>query len=160
MSAGGPEIWFYHLERPGHDARLSELLERALARGWSSLVLSPEPERLRALDQSLWTAKPESFLPHALAGASGDASQPILLAGSAEPPATDDRARALLVLVHGAAAPADIGGFERVIVLFEQSEAPALAAARMLYKTAKAGGAVTRYFREDSAGKWAEQIAH
>jgi DNA polymerase-3 subunit chi len=46
MTDAACEVWFYHLERTGLDQALPELLEKALARGWRTLVRAPTLDRV------------------------------------------------------------------------------------------------------------------
>ena len=65
-------LWFYHLERSSIETALPPLLEKCLERGWRAVVRGGLPERLEALDQTLWTWKEETFLPHGLDGRGSD----------------------------------------------------------------------------------------
>jgi DNA polymerase III subunit chi len=55
------ELWFYHLERTELERALPPLLEKCLERGWRALIRGGSPERLDALDATLWTYRDESF---------------------------------------------------------------------------------------------------
>ena len=62
------DIWFYHLMRQPLERVLPPLLEKSLERGWRAVVQTASEERLRALDDHLWTYSDESFLAHGTAG--------------------------------------------------------------------------------------------
>jgi DNA polymerase III subunit chi len=100
------------------------LLRKAQRQGYRLLVTAPEP-RLAELDALLWTFEPESFVPHVrLPGApEGVAARtPIWLCEAVPAGAVPS------VLVNlGAAAPASLAHFERVIeiVSHEVDEAQA-----------------------------------
>ncbi len=146
------ELWFYHLERSELEQALPPLLEKCLQRGWRALVRGGNPERLDALDASLWTYRDESFLPHARAGAGDPGRQPVLLTGEAGNP---NNARTLF-LIDGAEAD-DMLAFERVCLIFDGRGEAALESARLQWKAAKEEGLMASYWRESAAGKWEKQ---
>jgi DNA polymerase III subunit chi len=156
--AAGPELWFYHLERSGLEDALSLLLDRCVQRGWRALVVSPAAERLAELDEKLWTARDDSFLPHARAGKPNDARQPILL--SASPAENANQAQALFLLDQAwherLDAPA-AAGFARVSLMFDGGDSQALASARTRWTAARKAGWAAAYFKETSPGKWEKQ---
>ena len=146
------ELWFYHLERTELERALAPLLEKCLQRGWRALVRGGSPERLDALDVSLWTFRDDSFVPHAKDDAANPARQPVLLTCA---PGNPNGAQALF-LIDGA-EPGDISGFERTCLLFDGRDEAALESARSRWKEAKAGGVAASYWRESAGGKWEKQ---
>jgi DNA polymerase-3 subunit chi len=147
------EIWFYHLERSGVEAALAPLLEKCLQRGWRALVRGGVEERLEALDQSLWTYRDNSFLPHGRAGRDEPgARQPIWLTAAAD---NANGAQALF-LIDGA-EPGDVAGFARACLLFDGRDEAALVQARGRWKEAKAAGVTASYWRETGEGRWEKQ---
>lgn len=160
LPGAGPELWFYHLERSGLEDALSLLLDRCLQRGWRALVVSAAPERLGQLDDKLWTARPDSFLPHARAGKANDARQPILLSPS--PADNANQAQALFLLDqawHERLDAPQAAGFARVSLMFDGADSDALAGARQRWAAARKAGWTAAYFREISPGKWEKQKA-
>ncbi len=159
-ATAGPELWFYHLERSSLEGTLSLLLERCLQRGWRALVVSPAAARLAELDEKLWTAHDDSFLPHARAGKPDDARQPILLSASLVENA--NQAQALFLLDQAwherLDAPA-AAGFARVSLMFDGANAEALAGARQRWTATRKAGWAAAYFKETSPGKWERQQA-
>lgn len=143
------ELWFYHLERSSVDEVLPELVEKTLSRGWRALIRSPEEDRLKSLDQLLWTWRDDSFTPHALAGAGDDARQPVLLSSGADNP---NKAECCFLLDR--AEPGGFGEFERTIVMFDGHDESAVVAARGLWKRASGEGASVSYWRQSEAGRW------
>jgi DNA polymerase III subunit chi len=145
------ELWFYHLERSELERALPPLLEKCLQRGWRALVRGGSPERLDMLDETLWTYKDESFLPHGRDGA-GAERHPVLLTTAGGNP----NGASVLFLIDGAEA-GDISGFERTCLVFDGRDQGALESARLRWKEAKEAGIVASYWRENAAGKWEKQ---
>jgi len=146
------ELWFYHLERSELEAALAPLLEKCLQRGWRAIVRGGSPDRLDALDASLWTYRDDSFLPHGRDTEPNASRQPVLLTSAHE---NANGAKALFLL-DGAGA-GDLSGFERACVLFDGRDLDALETARSQWKEAKAAGIAASYWRESAAGKWEKQ---
>lgn len=145
------ELWFYHLERSELERALPPLLEKCLQRGWRALVRGGSAERLDALDDTLWTYKDESFLPHGRDGAGAERQPVLLTTGGGNP-----NGAAVLFLIDGA-EPGDISGFERACLVFDGRDQGALESARLRWKEAKEAGIVASYWRESAAGKWEKQ---
>lgn len=144
------ELWFYHLERSELERALPPLLEKCLQRGWRALVRGGSPERIEALDDTLWTYRDDSFLPHAR---EGDATrQPVWLTTEGGNP----NAAQVLFLIDGA-EPGDLSVFERTCLMFNGRDEAALESARKRWKDAKEAGMVASYWRENAAGKWEKQ---
>lgn len=143
------ELWFYHLEQSGLDEVLPGLLEKSLQRGWRVLVRSPDEERLQQLDQTLWTWRDDSFLPHGLETGADPGKQPILLSGSETGP-NDPQ---VLILLDGA-EPEALTRFERCIMLFDGHDESAVVAARRLWKQASGDGVDVSYWRQGENGGW------
>ncbi len=152
MAEGPCEVWFYHLERAEPEAVLGELLEKTLARGWRARVKTTSPERLKALDDRLWTDRPEGFLPHGCEAETNAERQPILLGVSDE---NLNRSNALFLL--DGAEPGPLGGYTRCIDLFDGGDAQAVQGARARWKTAKAAGLPVSYWRQTEGGRWEKQ---
>ncbi len=144
------ELWFYHLERSELERALPPLLEKCLQRGWRALVRCGSPERIEALDETLWTYRDDSFLPHAREGDA--ARQPIWLTTDGGNP----NAAQALFLIDGA-EPGDLAAFERACLIFDGHDQAALESARSRWKEAKEAGVAASYWRESAAGKWEKQ---
>jgi len=135
------EIGFYHLTRSTLAQALAPLLARTLAAGQRALVLGPSPAGLDVLSAALW-AQP-TWLPHGTA-ADGDADlQPIWLSVEVDPL---NGAR-YLFRIDGATTDG-IKGYDRVFDLFDGNDAPAVAAARVRWKTSKDAGHALVYWRQ------------
>lgn len=148
------EVLFYHLEHSFLEKVLPALLERTLTRGWRALVKAGTPERLEALDQTLWTYTEDSFLPHGLASAGRADVQPVLLS------LDDERANGadICFVVEGADLP-PLHQFVRTVVLFDGRNPDAVAQAREQWKDVKAQGLSATYWQQDASGRWVDAIA-
>lgn len=144
------EILFYHLQRRPMEAVLPHLAQRCLDRGWRVVVQASSPERVRDLDDRLWTFSDESFLPHAAEGDGDCAGEPIVLtSGAANPNGAEMR-----FLVDGAPLPEDPSAYQRLAVLFDGNDEDALATARAMWRIARDQGHETTYWQEDDDGRW------
>jgi DNA polymerase III subunit chi len=148
------DILFYHLERRPLDAVLPSLLEKTMERGARALVKVGSEERLRVLDDLLWTYRDESFLPHGTAQDGAPEAQPILLT------LEDDRPNhpAYLFLVDGAAPP-DLSAMahttlERIILLFDGTDPDALDGARAQWKSWRETSHQLTYWQQNEQGRW------
>ncbi|MGB3556774.1 MAG: DNA polymerase III subunit chi [Jannaschia sp.] len=148
------EVHFYHLTRNPVAAALGSLLPRCLDRGWRVAIRGTDPDRLRALDETLWLGPSDSFLPHGLAGGPHDADQPILLTTG---PAANTPA--CLFCVDGAdLASDDLAPLERACILFDGRDEEAVARARTHWTALTDAGAAARYWSEES-GKWEQKAS-
>ncbi|MCR9112969.1 MAG: DNA polymerase III subunit chi [Rhodobacteraceae bacterium] len=142
--------YFYHLTRKPLEVTLPLLLGKARAAGWRVAVRGTQAERLRWLDEKLWLGPEEEFLPHGLAGGAHDARQPILLTTSSEAANTPH----CVMSIDGAdVVPDEVGGLERVCVLFDGNDDAALTHARTQWKSLTGAGCTAQYWSEAS-GRW------
>ena len=147
------EILFYHLQGQKLEGVLPALLEKSLARGWRVVVQGASEERIEALDAHLWTYRDDGFLPHGTWREAESAQQPVLLTVNDGNP----NAAQVRFLLEGAAMPADAGGYERIVLLFDGEDEDAVAAARGYWGEAKAKGFDVTYWQTDEQGKWVKQ---
>lgn len=144
------EVVFYHLDRQPLDRVLPRLLALSLERGWRVVVQAGSAERVEALDALLWTYEDESFLPHGTAGGGHEAEQPVILTADESNP----NAAVVRFLVDRAHPPADAGGYQRVVLIFDGNDPDALADARSHWKTLKAAGFSVTYWQQNERGGW------
>ncbi len=144
---------FYHLQASPLERALPQLLERVLAGGNRAIVMASSDDRLEALSNVLWTANPNSWLPHGTAKDGFAADQPVWLTTSEENP---NGAR-MLVLTDGMSS-SRLGDFDRCLDLFDGGNAEATAAARARWSAAKAAGHELHYWQQTETG-WKEQGA-
>src|SRR5437588_3943364 len=144
------EILFYHLLHQPLERVLPTLIEKSLERGWRVVVQAGSPERVEALDAHLWTFRDDSFLPH------GDWRDPTAREHSVLLTADDGNLNGAAVrfLVDGAAVPADAAAYARIVLIFDDEDVDAVAAARERWNEAKAKGFDVAYWRMDGEGRW------
>lgn len=140
---------FYHLTRSAPEDVLAFLLPKALAAGWRVMLRSPDAARLDRLDARLWLEPDDSFLPHGLQGGDWDTDQPVLLGSG---PAVN--AAKGVALLDGAMPLAGEEQLERLWVLFDGQDPPAVQAARGLWTDLTARGMTAQYWSEED-GRWA-----
>ena len=143
------EILFYHLQNATLEQTLPALLEKTLQRGWKAVVRVGSEERLKALDDLLWTYAEESFLPHAVESDARAADQPIIL--------TQDDIRLndadVAFAVDGCGLP-ESEGWTRAVLMFDGNDPEALAQARTAWRQAAASGRSATYWKQDEDGRW------
>jgi DNA polymerase III subunit chi len=148
------ELGFYHLTRTPLEEALPRLLEKAVAAGKRVVLRAADAERLEALNRSLWTYAPDSFLPHGARADGFAEEQPVYLTTGPEVP----NGAAVLVLVDGAEAP-DLAAFERCLELFDGRDGEAVARARERWRAAQAAGHEVTYWRQNERGGWVKGAA-
>lgn len=142
------QVDFYHLTATPLDRALPSIAERILAAGGRLLIVSESEAQRATLDRLLWNYSPESFLPHAQAGADDDTAQPILIAADVQPA---NQARQI-ALVDGRWREEALT-FDRAFHFFDSEH---IGAAREAWKgLATRDGVERRYWKQNEAGRWA-----
>jgi len=144
------EVFFYHLTESTLDEALPTLVEKSLGRGWRAVIQTGGPAMRDELDAHLWTYRTDSFVPHGCDGDERPADQPVFLTVSADNP---NRAQ-IRFLVDGAEPPTDLGGYARVVLMFDGLDEQALVAARGHWKSLKADGHELAYYQQNAGGGW------
>jgi len=147
------EILFYHLKGQTLEQVLPMLLQKSLERGWRVVVQASSDERVEALDAHLWTWRDDAFLPHGMSRDPEATEQPIVLTASPENP----NGAAVRFLVDGANLAADVGNYERIVLLFDGEDPEAVEMARARWNEAKRTGAEVTYWKADENGRWQRQ---
>ncbi len=140
------DIGFYHLTRTDADKALPKLLGRTLASGQRAVVRCGTPERLAALDATLWASSDPEWLPHGSARTGEADLQPIWLTLADEAP---NGAR-FLFLLDG--VQSDLAAFDRAFDLFDGQNEAAVGAARARWAAAKAAGHTLTYWQQGDRG--------
>ena len=144
------EILFYHLETQPLDRVLPVLVEKSLERGWKVLVETGSEASAEAIDSLLWTFRDDSFVPHARAGGSEDASQPVLITTLPHNPNSAD-----VRFFVDRAVPQSGEGYKRIVFMFSGHDPDAVTAARAAWRSLKDGNEVTYWQQE--AGRWVKK---
>ncbi|KQM41269.1 DNA polymerase III subunit chi [Sphingomonas sp. Leaf10] len=144
------KVDFYHLTRSPLDRVLPRIAARLHGDGERLLLVSEDADQRRDLDMLLWTYAPDSFLPHAQAGAGNDSLQAVLIASDAVPA----NAAHNIAIVDGRWRDEALA-FDRAFHFFGEDH---IAAARTAWKAlADRDGVERRYWRQGDNG-W-EQAA-
>ncbi len=151
------EITFYHHQTRRIEDTLPTLLERTLARGWRAVVQASSETRLAALDQWLWSYRPESFLPHGTARDASPQSQPVYLTCADENPNDADvrffvESAQVAPVLAGAGAPR-----LRALLLFDGEDLAELEDARRQWAELREAGHKLIYQQQDESGRWVEK---
>lgn len=128
------------------------LLRKAVNAG-SRVLVTGQPEQLKALDELLWTFVPTSFLPHCQvqAGEAVRAASPVVLAAALDDPAVQGLGQGVLVNL-GSEVPAGFERFERFIEVVGSDEADRQAARVRWSHYKRRGYALTSHDRAVPAG--------
>lgn len=144
------EILFYHLENQPLERVLPVLVEKSLERGWKVVVETANDERAEAIDTLLWTYRDDSFLPHARAGGSEDALQPVLITTRRHNPNS-----AQVRFFVDRAVPQSGEGYQRIVFMFSGHDPDAVTEARAAWRALREGNEVTYWQQE--AGRWVKK---
>jgi DNA polymerase-3 subunit chi len=145
------KVDFYHLTASPLERVLPRIAERILVEGGRLLVVEADPARRAALDKTLWSYAPDSFLPHGVAGGEHDGRQPVLIA----PDATAANQARNVALADGEWRD-DALAFDRAFHFFDDDR---IGHARAAWKAlATRDGIERRYWKQSDSGRW-EQAA-
>ena len=140
---------FYQLGGTPADGVVSSIARKLLDEGQRLIVVASEEGILARLDRQLWDQGATSFLPHALAGASDDQAQPILLTTGIDAP---NLARNI-VIVDGEWREAALG-YDRAFYLFDEDS---LEEARLAWKLLSGRDGVQRNYWSLDGGTWTKK---
>ena len=140
------QVDFYQLGRTPLEQVVASIAQKLLSEQARLLVVAEDEALLARLDRMLWDQGPTSFLPHALAGGSDDARQPMLLATHTDAP---NLARNILI-ADGQWREAALS-FDRAFYLFD---AATLEGARLAWKLLAGREGVERRYWAQEDGKW------
>jgi DNA polymerase-3 subunit chi len=132
----------FHFNAPDKLGYACRLLRKAVATG-AKVVVTGEPQQLRALDVDLWTFSPLEFVPHCYVSASPAAvvgASPVVLADS-----TEGVPHRQVLVNLGGDVPAGFEGFERLIEVVTQEDDDRRLARGRWKHYADRGYAITRH---------------
>jgi DNA polymerase-3 subunit chi len=144
------QVDFYQLGGTPAEQVIANLAEKVLASDGRLLVVGADEAFLTRLDRMLWDQGPTGFLPHALAGGTDDARQPILLSTSPDAP---NLARNMLI-ADGEWRDAALT-YDRSFYLFD---ADTLDGARLAWKLLAGREGVDRRYWAQENGKWVNKV--
>ena len=140
---------FYQLGAAPPDNVIAAIAAKLLGEQQRLLVVASDEGLLVRLVRQLWDQGAASFLPHALAGGSDDAAQPILLSTGTDAP---NLARNILV-ADGEWREAVLG-YDRAFYLFDEAT---LDGARLAWKLLAGREEVERNYWASEGGKWVKK---
>lgn len=142
---------FYRLTRDPVERVLPAIAARLLADGARLLVVAASAMQRQEIDAALWTHRPDSFLPHGNAGSPDEAIEPVLIAGTLDPPPANGARN--LALADGEWREEALG-FDRAFLLFDNSR---IDDARATWrKLSAAGDTEIHFWKQDDRGRWSE----
>ena len=146
---GVGDVYFYHLTRQTISQALLPLLDKCLNNSWKVVIRGRDLDQLHELDDRLWQGASDAFLPHGLAGSSGAADQPILLALEGETYPHD-----CLICISGAPIlEKEIVHAKRACIVFQDDNSEDMETARGQWKSITKAGFAARYWSQ-SNGNW------
>ena len=140
------QVDFYQLGGTPAEQVIASLAEKLVGADGRLLIIASDEAFLARLDRILWDQGATSFLPHALAGGSDDARQPILLSTNPDAP---NLARNMLI-ADGEWRDAALS-YDRGFYLFD---AESLEAARLAWKLLAGRDGVERRYWAQENGQW------
>ncbi len=146
------DIRFYHIQKKTPESVVFELAERALARGHKILIRLRDENDARRLDEFLWTAKPDSFLPHGAAADGSAGRQPVYLTATNDNPNSAD-----VVFLMPGCETGGIDGFTLCCDILDGRDGEQIAAARARYRYWKAQAHNLSYWQQSDSGKWEQK---
>lgn len=146
------EVSFYHLQKTSVEKALPKLLEKALESGLRAVVLA-DTAQIQNLNESMWTFRPDGFVPHATSAEGRAKDNPVWLTDTIENP----NQATMLVTTHNR-IPELSDDFSKYIYFFNGLDEAELKQARQLWKDFKNhSGASLRYFQQTDKGAWEEK---
>lgn len=144
------QISFYHLSRTSLERTLPKLLEKVLEKEARAVVLATS-ERLKLLDDSLWTYRPNSFLPHGTQKEGRPEDHPIWLTDTLENPN-----QSTYLLVAGGLPLPELDAFHNCLYIFDGTVDEEVQEARKAWKKAK-DHSHPKYWQQTTEGAWEEK---
>ena len=129
---------------------LRSILGKSRERGWRVAVRCSTEQEAKSIDDALWRAPDDGFLPHARSGSGFDADQPVLIVTGTE---AANRPDALVLYGTFDVGDGEVEGLQRLCVLLDGANADQLNSARQL--TDRLGNlGVSADFWEHDEGSW------
>ena len=149
------EISFYHLQQNSLEKTLPKLLEKIYGGRMKAVVLVENEEKLKEINDQLWTYSQSSFLPHGCEKDGFKKDHPIWLTTGLENP----NDASVLVVVEGEEIK-DFGAFDKCLNLFNGHDDAAVRRARQRWQNYRQQGHTLTYWFQDSKGTWQKKDLH
>ena len=121
------EVYFYHVTKQTVASALPQLLAKSIDVGWTVFIRGKDEESLKLFDDTIWTAQPESFIPHAVIGSQNEQKCGILLGTKENDSSNSD----FLISVNGALISGEeISSYKRCALLFDDKNSDEMNIAR------------------------------
>ena len=147
------EVGFYQLRTSALESALPRLLQKVLDAGHRVRVIGASEARMEALNATLWTFDPASFLPHGGPGDGDAASQPIYLTSESADTTANENGADVVVTIDGV-EPVFLDGVARYLDMFDGNDETALRAARQRWKRRTAEAHDVSYWQQGEGGGW------
>ncbi len=138
------DIRFYHLQTKTTEQALPELLTKALSQGRRIVVRAPDKAAVEALNDHLWTFRPDSFLPHGSAKDGLGDRQIVWLTAE-----NDNPNKADTLMLTGGVHAEDLSEYALCCDIFEASGAEG---ARVRWKACRDAGHDVTYWQQTENG--------
>ena len=146
------DISFYHLLHQPLTSALPKLLEKVHGAGLKAVIKVGSEDRMRELDDLLWTYSKNSFLPHGSMKAKSPDQQLIYLTTEDENPAK----ATVLVLVDSMESDA-LSKYDRCLEMFDGTDQSAVVAARTRWKSYTESDHDLTYWQQTEQGGWGKK---
>ena len=124
------EVYFYHVTKQTVANALPQLLAKSIDVGWTVFIRGKDEESLKLFDDTIWTAQPESFIPHAVIGSQNENKCDILLGTEENDSSNSD----FLISVNGALiSREEISSYKRCALLFDDKNSDEMNIAPVSY---------------------------
>ena len=121
------EVYFYHVTKQTVVSALPQLLAKSIDVGWTVFIKGKDEASLKLFDDAIWTAQPESFIPHAVIGSQNENKCDILLGTEENDSSNSD----FLISVNGALISVEeISKYKRCALLFDDKSSDEMTIAR------------------------------
>jgi len=146
------DINFYHMQHSALESVLPKLLEKSMAAGKRSLVLTSSAEKSEQLAKHLWSYEPSSWMPHGTIKDGSPAEQPIWISQD-----DDNQNAAEFLFLSDNARSSSLDDFERCFVLFDGNNMEFLQGAREYWKSCQEDGHDLTYWQQNDRGNWSKK---
>ena len=144
------EVYFYHVTSQTVFSALPQLLSKAKDIGWTVFIRSKDIASLKLIDDAIWTAQPESFLPHAVLGSKNSEKCDILLGTEEDDSSNSD----FLVALDGALiSTEEVSKYRRCALLFDDKNSDEMNIAREQWKKFTEADIRAKYWSQET-GTW------